>query len=308
MGRLEISAAGTGVILAPCLLSCSLLIDPVSFACDSDEDCALSGFSCVDGMCVEAAACSDASDCARAGLSGFDCVGGVCLDPRWSCLGWVPPPVGDTTEPVLRQRFVEITTQMPPPDLSVTLCQNPDIECRRPVARALTPRPNGVVTATVPNGFEGFADVRSQRISPSLVHFSRPIVEDIQESEVLSLQLLPLDFVVSIANQLGLPVDQSRAILLIGSRDCAGQRAAGTVVSTAEMDASTLLFYVDGDLPVPSADRTFASGNTVILNHPAGSTTVHIERASTGERIGTRTIFVRAGFFNYLELPPTPLP
>lgn len=288
---ITIRALGVGAAVSLMITSCSLLVDnEVNAGCESN------------------------SDCQSAGLGpAFACLDGICVDATWSCLGNVPvPPAGSGTR-LWRQRYVEITTQLPPPDLQVDLCQNTDISCMNPIAIGLTPGSDGVVANPVPYAFEGYAVVTSAFIEPAVVHFPRPVVNDIDDQTLETFNLLPLGTTSTFAAELGVPLDPARTVLITVSLDCTGAPADGTVVETDTGDMSTITLYINNRLPDPSLRETRKSGNgnAVTLNHPVGLTTLRISRVETEETTGTRQLFLRGrvrntSFTNYIALPPTP--
>lgn len=249
--------------------------------------------------------CALDADCERFGANQR-CYYGQCGDAVWGCLGRIPVASGGTGNPLWRERYVDITTQRPPPGMTVKLCQNSDIDCVNPWVTDLEPDANGVLATFVPSGFEGYAVVSSTVVETSYIHFPTPIVEDTDETDVLTLQLLRKGTIQAFGAALSLVVDPNRAVVIAVSRDCTGGAAAGTVVDTSSQDQLTVTLYIDNDLPDPRLTETTSSGNTILINHPPGPANLTITRSDTGAVTGRRQLYLQPGVINYIALAPTP--
>jgi len=119
---LRIAAWGGWLALASGPSACSIVLEPSEKQCEVDADCIARGFA------------------------QQTCVDNVCIAGKWACLGNVEKPVETPgVTHTWQGRFIDISTRMPPADLNVKLCSNPDINCESPLAEGIPVAADGIV-------------------------------------------------------------------------------------------------------------------------------------------------------------------
>lgn len=272
------------------LSGCTFVLSPDEAQCEVDADCADRGFAgatCVDGIC-------------SAGTGG----GG---DPVWGCLGNVVEPTPDTTQTVaLSVRLAFASGGEPLDGGTVDFCDKLDVECTSTspdFPKNLVPDANGVVTANVKQGFDGFARITHPDIVPSRIYVGRPIVN---VPKVKEIQLLRPSEYSALANIAMGTVDPMRGTAIILVVDCKGDSGAGVHFETPSADGQTLSFYLINQAPVASANATDRDGFGGFFNLPPGSTLARASLAADNTYVGESSFEIRAGTISYVQIAPTP--
>lgn len=279
--------------LLPLLASftgCTFVLSPDEAQCDVDADCSDRGFAdatCVEGLCT-------------AGTGGGS-------DLVWGCLGNVQEPVADPSQTVaLTVRLAFASGGEPLDGGTVDFCDKLDVECTSmspDFPKGLVPDSNGVVTANVRQGFDGFARIEHPDIVPSRVYVGRPIVT---LPKVKEIQLLRPGEYSALANIAMGNVDPTRGTAILLVVDCQGDSASGVQFTTPGADAQTLAFYLINQAPVASATATDRDGFGGFFNLPPSPTLARATRASDNAYVGESSFEIRAGTISYVQIAPTP--
>ena len=114
------------------------------------------------------------------------------------------------------------------------------------------------------------------------------------------MHALQLDSLFSSVSQGGL------GNIFSGALDCQVVPAAGVSWEPDRSTESTRrFFYVDG-LPSEAAVVTDSTGYGGLINMPTGTLRLFVKLATTGQTIGSASVFVRAGHISFVSLTPSP--
>lgn len=265
---------------------CSLMYDTGEVQCESDADCASRGFTdatCVKNVCQPATGSSE-----------------------WGCLGSVqwPSEGGGSDKVTLSVMVIDVITEAPPTDLEVRLCPKLDVECTNPSDSGLTFNEQGMAEVKVNPGFDGYLEMTSPTITPSLFFVTKPVWEDTVVPGVLPV-VSPQGF-DGIAQAIGTTLDPEMGHTFVMASSCLAQPAAGVRFEVGKENAKTARYYMINNAPVASETSTDAAGNGGFLNLDTGFVTITGYVASTGALIGESSFIVRAGAVSYPRILPTP--
>ncbi len=265
--------------------SCSLAYDTSEEQCETDADCTTRGFqnaSCVDNVCQP-----------------------VTAPAEWGCLGDVKWPSEGAGQVVVSVMVIDVIKEAPPTDLNVRLCPKLDVDCTNPSNAGVQFSPEGMMMITVNAGFDGYIEMTSPTITPSLFFVNRPVWQDTVIPGVLPV-VSPQGF-EGIATAIGTTLDlATMGHTYIMAANCLDQPAAGVRFEISKQTATTARYYMINNLPVGAADATDAAGNGGFLNLAPGFTDITGFVSSTGASIGKVSFIVRAGAVSYPRVIPTP--
>ena len=297
----------------PCALTCGgHLHDSASCescglasCCPEATDCATSD-ACISALsCL--AACAPSDGPCRLGCTSqsgaavaepfLECMAarcGACGDPQWSCLGSVshPEPVGPTVRwEVFVVGFVTIT---PVEGALVRHCGGDDSGC----AAAGDPLPTdarGVVALDIPAGSDGFLEISGADLVETLVFPSGATTVD---RGVLALVFRPEELTAAGA------ADLTRAQLVVTAESCLFKPAIG--VSFDAPGSGAFRYWRAGEFVVEMA--TDASGAAALLDVRVVGDPLLVEAEvfSTGTRIQSRDVVLRAGALTVVGFAPVP--
>ncbi|MEJ7732483.1 MAG: hypothetical protein WKG00_25170 [Polyangiaceae bacterium] len=245
-----------------------------------------------------------------AGAAGGGGNGGVgaATNGDFACIGsvtWPAPAVGTVTIE-LNVTAEVIQGGAPIEGITVKACAKVDTACAAPLATAAT-NANGQVSIEVPvtatAGFDGYFELTSPDIPPSLVFVYPPPFEDIPPGS-LTVPLIDNNTLGLLGNLIDL--DPARGHVAVVGLDCTQTEASGLSFASDTADASSSPLYVQNGLPSLAAEWTDETGVGAIFNVIAGPANLTSTVASTATQAGTIAIFTRPGTFSYATLPPTP--
>lgn len=265
--------------------ACSLALKTDAEQCTVDADCAARGPTFADTVC-----------------SDNVCVAKTAPDPKWSCIGSVPPLTSGGMTTVKVQMLDLVTGSPVTSNLDIKLCAKLDPSCATVLGTPSTDS-MGWVSVTVKSDFDGFLDVTdtSNTYVPSLVFLD--LVAVAKNTDIL---LVPKSAEAGLATSAMVTIDPTAALLLVPMVDCTGARTAGASVSLSPKAKETG-FYVISNAPVATATETDSAGNAGFINVTAPSTPVLTGTvAATGQEFGKVTTLVRAGTMTYQLVRPTP--
>jgi hypothetical protein len=292
-----------GTVALALLAACSLILDTAAEQCSTDADCTnrgpkFAGTRCSNKVCV-------------ADEGGVTDSGGDAFDPQWGCLGRVKAPTFPKPMVNVSVPLVDLVTQMPVTKIDAKVCSKTDVSCAMPIGPVSNPSAQGILTFTLPAGFDGYVDMKSTMVSdaglpaylPSLVFFNPPLSDDII---YLTIPLVSPQALGLLAAQFGNTIDMTLGGPFAAINDCQGKPAAGASIAIdKDTDASRTFYFVNG-LPTESATQTDKTGYSGFINIPTGIRNMSGFVADGGALIGKVSVLVRPSTLTYTVLPPTP--
>jgi hypothetical protein len=171
--------------------------------------------------------------------------------------------------------------------------------------KGLSPDTTGLVTLSVPQGFDGFVKITGPEIMDSRVFVGRPIVTPPTTKEVQLLR--PFDY-STLAAFAGLTIDPDRGSAILLAIHCGGENASGVRFESASADSESQEFYLINQAPTapPTATETDVDGFGGFFNLPAGAAIARSFRAKDDVYIGESSFQVIANTISYVQIAPTP--
>jgi len=207
----------------------------------------------------------------------------------WSCFAPEPRPL----PPVLiTVRFLVLVDGARTRG-TARICANEDVRCAEPLATAETDAMS-VLEFTVPRsdgGFSGFIDMTGTEFLPTRTYIWPPFTDDFSGTlAVGSHQLIrSLTGGSRVLNGHG-------GLLAAVAKGCVGYPVAGVRAALDAMCADVPRLYDVPDGFSAEATETGIAGTALFVGLPEGTYSVSGYRADTGGRLGTRRVFVRAGW------------
>jgi hypothetical protein len=212
-----------------------------------------------------------------------------------------PAPIAGTVTATLTT--TDLITGEPMSGVPGRVCRKLDATCTDPVLAGLVSDATGRIIITVPQGFDGYLELTATGAMRGSYFFSPPLTAD---REIPSVPILQASALTTFATLAGANLMADRGQLMVGAHSCVGQPAEGVSFSSVEGDASTVAFYMIKSIPSTKQSATDTSGRGGLLNLPPGSVTLTGRLASTGQTLGTLSVFARAGELTYTALVPAP--
>jgi hypothetical protein len=306
LSRFLAGTALTAIVLGGA--ACSLVLKTDSEQCNTNSDCTARGTAFANTMCTN-------NVCVANGLPDSGADSGA-PDPKWGCIGEVPPLDAGSMMTFKLQLLDLISNAPVTQNLDVKLCAKLDPTCQTPlgcsasdagcpVVSTLTPDSMGNVSAMVASNFDGYLDIddTSGTYVPSLVFVDLAVVHVSANSQVL---LVTKSAESGLATNAMVTINPADALLLVPIVDCTGARTAGASAALSPAQAGATEFYDINSALMTSATQTDSSGNMGFVNVTApASVTVIGTVAATGKEFGKVTTLVRAGGMTYQILRPT---
>jgi hypothetical protein len=209
-------------------------------------------------------------------LDGGDTLDG---DPMWGCLGNVKPPTFPKPMVNVSVPLVDLVTQMPVTKIDAKVCGKADVSCTTPISPISNPSAQGILTFTLPAGFDGYVDMRSTMLSdaglpayiPSLVFFNPALSVD---EIYLTIPLVSPQALGLLAAQFGNTIDMTLGVPFAAVTDCQRKPAPGASLSIDKDAAASRNFYFVNGLPTETATQTDKTGYAGIINIPSGIRTL----------------------------------
>ena len=233
----------------------------------------------------------------------------VSLPDEWSCLD-DPAPVASTA-PMLTQKLhlYDVTASnmaKPIANLSARACPRIDFECATPMSDVATSDAGGIVSLSVPNGFNGYYEVYGlSTYQPYIV--AANIVHADTSADV---PVAPLAVSAAYAAAGGTKLDPTMGTLLMTVRNCDNGTAGGVSfdVNSSGVSAGADLVYLVNSLPTAGAKETdTASGAAVIFNLAPGAVNAEAKVSEGSFTIGSRAALMRAGWETQMAFYPDQL-
>lgn len=298
------------VVVVGCTLllaACSLVLKSDEQQCTNDADCTARGKG------FEKTTCSSSNTCTTSKKTSSD--------PRFACADEpLASPDSDRTVQ-FEINYTDFSTGNVPSGLAVRLCASTDPTCANARttlegeaatvdgggAGYVSPNADGVVRGSVEYGFEGFLEVASGTYAPTYRYTSPPVRDENTLFDQILLRPAEIEFFADlITGNEGSYEQNGHALVFVLAQDCQRQALAGVRFTVDVEDDAMVPFYVVNTSPTTSVDRTDALGRAGFLNVPEGIVTFTAEMADTGARIGSTSIFVRAGAATTVAVLPSP--
>lgn len=215
----------------------------------------------------------------------------------WSCFRQGRPAPQSST---ITLRFV-LLRDGAPTEGDVRLCASGDATCSAPLAAARTDA-SSTVTLSVPTGragFDGYVEITGATFVPTRSHLWPPLTEDFTTQFYVSSGGAVSRFPGGDRVRAG-----SRGLLAVIARGCTGFRASGVRVELDGVCPGATRSY---DIPTgwtPDASATGSGGEAIFAGLPEGEYRVSGYRVDTGGRLGTRSVYVRAGWVTGIAVTP----
>ncbi len=326
------AGAACGTVLGAALGgACSQASPSNAGRCTTTPDCTAQGGSfarsvCVDGVCSlpDASSHGDARhdvavEAARDGRRDGPTDAGRSRDATspvdappvndWSCLGHVQWPDASAQRVTLTEPYVNLVTDLPIPGVRVQPCLPLDTTCATPVSEAGVTNDAGLVTLSVPSGYDGYLLSLWDASFPTLVYISPPVFQSRTQLPVPLLSTTAMGVLTAAMGTVdgaAVTVDPARGQMGLGAYDCAMAKAVGVSFSLSPAAPSSILVYLVGGLPSPTATSTDSDGFAAIVNVPPGTFTVTATLAATHQVIGTVTALSEAAHVMDFYLVPSP--
>jgi hypothetical protein len=222
-------------------------------------------------------------------------------DPQWSCLSRAPEPLAPSSQArvTFSMPIVESSSELPPATLQVRACALLDVTCLSPATQPVGPSEDGLVHVSLPTGFDGFLEIRSDDTVPALFFMHEPVQRD---TLAPPLPLISGLGVAALAANNGAELDlEDGGLVVVRAFDCSGLPADGVRLSS---DTGADVFtFVEG-LPRVGLDVTDVAGLGGFMNVPPGFVRVSGEHVASGESTGSESIVVRPQWLTFGDLHP----
>jgi hypothetical protein len=282
-----------------------------SATCDAVRRCAARARS-LDSLSV---CWDDAPDAGEALAKALDksisgCATDCAVGGDWTCVGHVswPAPKSDTVTfalevvdfgSVLAGSVVDLSS------VDVSICAPYDLDCLHPLQQGSTDGTGRVVLQVQNAGFDGYIQVNSPDIVPSLFYGSPAVESKVVETADSYFGPIPVfkpADLQRLAESYGFTYDKSRGAIFAHSVDCRLHLAPGVQIAISPTDSDVRVFYGMSS----TAIATDSSGYAVFAKVPAGQVTVVATPQAIAIPSGQRTVIVRPNWVTNMFLLPTP--
>lgn len=290
------------------------MLDAEKPQCSVDADCAkrgAEGARCVASLCVldaAAGAGGAGGDAGGSGEGGEAGAGGKPItDPKWTCIGQIPTPVGETATVHVQLPLVDFISTQPRPGVTVRVCGRLDVNCATPIGEPVVTDEKGIATLTVPAqpAFDGFFQLEpTPEVAAALV-FAQPLAAT--EGQVLpAVHTFVLEQYRALVEAGGNVWNEARGHIFVEALDCTDQPSAGVTFDIEKVEADTVRVFLRDGAPDRNAPDTDATGIGGFILAGEGYHTVTGKLSGDGNLVNERRIFVRPATFSYTVMSPRP--
>jgi hypothetical protein len=263
-------------------------------------------------------ACACSSNSSSSGDAGAGGDGSTATTNDWSCLGHVTLPAATKSTLALKFIPVDPQTSVHVSGVAVKACAADDAACANPVATT-TSDSSGVATLSVPAAASGFGGYWSGTIAGDLENLNFTSVPYLDDVRLFTrLQWTNAEMTLLLQSS-GVTWDRTRGVVGVQALDCGGvgldqsttnphpsPTAAGVRFTIDVNDPQIVLGYVNGPSISKTVTQTDSTGLAGFINVPPGVATVTGTRVSTGEKIASVRVYVKAGALSNITLNPAP--
>lgn len=225
------------------------------------------------------------------------------VDTSWSCLttqALDEPTVSPDRPLTYAMAVVNLVGNAPLSGVQARACFRADVDCANPVTQSFSG--DGMVAVTVYEGFDGYLEITSPGLIPTLLFFpSAWSSELLLELEQLPVLLLPTAALTGLAESARVRLDPAGGIVSMSSYDCEGPGAAGV---RFEIDTPGVPFAFVNDLPVAFRDVTADDGTVGFVNVPPGIVEISAF-ADDDTQASVDTLLVRTGWVTSGRVVPS---
>lgn len=247
--------------------------------------------------------CSTTSDCINHGFVNTTCANSVCQQPDpWACLRSVPSPTGNSSTVTATLNLVDLISGAPMANVEGRVCRKLDVDCSDPLSTGLSSGDNGKLSVHASNGFDGYVELTLPGAMSGLYFFDPALTSD---RDIPAVPIVTQATLVRFARLAGVEAAPDLSAVFLGAHNCLDEPAANVRFTSIDADDATTTFYLIQKLPSTSATATDSEGRGGFINLRAGSITVS-GQLSTGETVGTVSLFTRENQVTYASLVPSP--
>jgi hypothetical protein len=199
-------------------------------------------------------------------------------------------------------RANDFITNTPVVALRVRACFRSDVACSDPATPYISAGADGVVSVPLFEGFNGFLELTSDGMLPSMVFFADTwSAELLRALEQVPVALLPIPALLALGESARVPVDPTGGVISINTYDCGGLLASGVRLETNTQ--AVPYSFVNG-LPVAYQNVTSEQGLAGFVNVPPGIVVVTAFPDDGARSMSIDTFLVRAGWGTNQSLIP----
>ena len=228
------------------------------------------------------------------------------VDEKWNCLSSEADfsDVMAVDGPPLSYAFSArnyVSGQLPQ-NLRGRACYKADVACNQPATEHFAPDADGVITLPLTEGFNGYIEITSDDMVPTLLLFPAPLTPDLATSlSALPVSLLPFEALLAFGDAANIELSPTSGVVSINTFDCLGPAAPDIRL---ELNSPAVPFtFVDG-LPIAFLDTTTDDGSGGFANVLPGLVVVRGFRKGTMDLIGLETVLVRSQWVTVGSLMP----
>jgi hypothetical protein len=231
---------------------------------------------------------------------------GLLSQPEWGCLSEAAgfSDVMAIDGPPLAYAFDarSYISGQTPRNLRGRACYRADVACSHPATEYFAPDANGIVTLPLTEGFNGYIEILSDDMVPTLLLFPAPLTGELAQSmSALPVSLLPFDVLLAFGDAANISLDPASGVVSINTFDCLGPSAPDIRL---ELNSPAVPFtFVDG-LPIAFQDTTTDDGSGGFANVLPGLVVVRGFRKGTEDLVGLETVLVRSQWVTVGSLMP----
>jgi len=184
--------------------------------------------------------------------------------------------------------IIDLVSGAPVLGLTAKVCRRLDVNCLSPIT-TVTGDDAGILSATVPSGFDGFFEVEKAGYCTALVYMESAVTAP----TVRISANLAQPAIVTFLKEAAYPdANLDKGVSFISTLDCAGRLSDGVNVVSAEDAATTTIYLVNGS-PSIKVDRTGGEGRAAVVDLVPGFSTVRCSVAADKARIGESAFSTR---------------
>lgn len=218
---------------------------------------------------------------------------------RWLC----PAPEAPQASDSIRYSFqvLEFVSRMPPANIVVLACRTQDVNCANPIAQFEDESGEGFVELTLPSGFSGFFEVRSDALT-ALSYLTKPLTRDLQDRDLQVSSMSTLELLATLDNTVFEP---AKGLALVEAFDCTGTPSGG--VHFQESKGTSKPFYIVNH--IPNSDATVSVYDEVngvadggFINLEPGFVTFTARWGVDGPVLGEFNAHVRESTITFVDM------
>ncbi len=173
--------------------------------------------------------------------------------PNWSCMSGPVPPT--PTSALLKLFLNDVSSAQssgsfagtPIVGASIRSCTALDFACASPLGNGVSNDDAGIVSMTVPGGFDGYYELMASNFTQSILSRPPQLHDESAQQGMASAQLLSLG-----ASAAGVTDDPTLAVVIVSVADCDSNPAPGVTFQVAAPGPKQRIVYIQNNLPTAS--------------------------------------------------------